>query len=283
MQIICSLIYNLLQKFSKGKNMPTVKIIEDRSYVQYHLEISREKTRDAAIAIIPGAPERAALIASHLENPVKIGSHRGLDSWLGKMGSLDILVTNTGMGGPTLEIVVQELIQLGVKNFLRIGTTGAIQDYIPVGSLIVSEAAVRLDGTSDHYAPPCYPATGDLEMSLALKKISDRLGHPCFSGLTASSATFFPGQERYDSAGGYVRRSIQGSLDEWRNLNVLNFEMEAASLFTICRTMGLRAACICAAVANRTKSEAVVRDIIRRGEEAATAVGLAMLKEVFGV
>ncbi len=262
--------------------MPQVKVLEDRQHIQYHIEISRELTQDAKIAIIPGAPERAELIASQLENPKKIGSHRGLDSWLGRLGDLKILVTNTGMGGPTTEIVVNELIQLGVENFLRIGTTGAIQDHIPVGSLVITEAAVRLEGTSDHYAPPCYPAAADIEMTMALREVSKDYDHKVFSGITASSATFFPGQERYDSAGGYVQKSLQGSLEDWRNLNVLNFEMEAGSLYTICRTMGLRAACICAVVANRMQSEQVVRDEIRRAEEAATQIGLAALAKVFG-
>ena len=260
--------------------MPLAQKAND--YVQYHLTISREMTRGARAAIIPGAPERAELIAQGLQKPRKIGSHRGLDSWLGELEGQPVLVVNTGMGGPTLEIVVQELIQLGVGTFLRIGTTGAIRPEIAVGSLIVTEAAIRLDGTSDHYAPPCYPAAGSVELVVALRQAARRLGRAVHSGLTVSSATFYPGQERYDSAAGYVRRDFQGSLAEWQALGALNYEMEAGALFTICRTMGLHAGCICAAVANRTQSEQVVREVIRKGEEAAAEVGLAALADWLG-
>lgn len=260
--------------------MPINIVIKDRDYTQYHTELSRSLTEDARAAVIPGAPERAALIAESLESPRKIASHRGLDSWLGYLKGRPVLVTNTGMGGPSTEIVVQELIQLGVEIFLRIGTTGAIREEIPVGSLIISEASIRLDGASDHYAPPCYPAAADVELAIALKTAAKAVGVKVFSGITVSSATFYPGQERYDSAAGYVQRSFKGSVDEWRELGALNFEMESGTLFTMCRTMGLRAGCICAVVANRTQSESVVREVIRKGEEKATEVGINALAEI---
>jgi len=262
--------------------MPEIKIVSDENHVQYHLELSRKMLQGAHTAIIPGAPERAALIASHMENPVKLASHRGLDSWLGQLGEHKILVTNTGMGGPTTEIVMQELIQLGIDTFLRIGTTGAIKKEIAAGSLIISEASIRLDGTSDHYAPPCYPAAADVDMVVALRNAANKTSSPVYSGITVSSATFYPGQERYDSAAGYVHRGFRDSLEEWRSLNALNYEMESGTLFTICRTMGLRAGCICAVVANRMQSEAVVRDAILQAEKDATAVGLEALKNILG-
>jgi len=258
--------------------MSAVRIIEDKDHVQYHIELSRNLIEGAKVAIIPGAPERAALIASKLYEPKKIASHRGLDSWLGKLGDHKILVTNTGMGGPTTEIVVQELARVGIESFLRIGTTGAIQSHIDVGSLVISEAAIRIDGTSDHYAPPCYPAAANIEMVWALRQAAKTTGIDTHSGITVSSATFYPGQERYDSASGYVHKGFQGSVEEWQALGALNFEMESGTLFTMCRTMGLNAGCICAVVANRMTSEAPVREEILKAEEAATTVGLEDLK-----
>lgn len=260
--------------------MQQVRVIEDMDQVQYHIHLSRRMIGETRAAVIPGAPERAELIASHLDGAKRIASHRGLDSWLGTLADAPVLVTNTGMGGPTTEIVVQELAQLGVDIFLRIGTTGAIRDEIPVGSLIITEAAVRLDGSSDHYAPPPFPAVADIDMVVSLREAARALDVPVFSGLTISSATFYPGQERYDSASGYVHRGLTGSLDEWRALGVLNYEMESGTLFTMCRTMGLRAGCVCAVVANRSQSEMVVRDVIHQAEEAATRVGLSALTAV---
>ena len=257
--------------------MCAIKLIQDKAYKVYHLELSRELSRGARAALIPGAPERAALIAESLKDRQKVASHRGLDTWVGELAGEPVLAVNTGMGGPTTEIVVQELIQLGVTCFLRIGTTGSIRADVPVGALVISEAAIRLDGTSDHYAPPCYPAAADFELTMHLARAARLTDRKVVRGITVSSASFYPGQERLDSASGYVYRDFQGSLEQWRALGALNYEMEAGTLFTMCRTMGLSAGAVCAVVANRTESEAVHRDEIRRGEDAAICVGVGGL------
>jgi len=258
--------------------MPKVRVIEDRQFVHYHTELSRAAIREAKTAIVPGAPERAKLIAQSLDEPRQVAEHRGLAGWLGTLHGVPVLVQSTGMGGPSTEIVVQELMQLGVKNFLRIGTCGSIQPEIPLGTLIISEAAVRLDGSSDHYAPPCYPAAADIELTWALREAARESGVAWASGLTASSATFYPGQERYDSAIGYVPLARQGSLKEWQALNVLNFEMEAGTLFTLTRAAGLRGGCICGAIAHRVASETPNREVIRRLEEDCTKVAMNALR-----
>ncbi|WP_438503115.1 phosphorylase family protein, partial [Acinetobacter nosocomialis] len=64
-----------------------------------------------------------------------------------------IVVCSTGIGGPSTSICVEELAQLGVRTFLRIGTTGAIQPHINVGDVLITTASVRLDGASCHFAP----------------------------------------------------------------------------------------------------------------------------------
>ena len=69
------------------------------------------------------------------------------------------MTCSTGIGGPSTSIAVEELAQLGVRTFLRIGTTGAIQPHINEGDILVSQASVRLDGASQHFAPLSYPLT----------------------------------------------------------------------------------------------------------------------------
>ena len=79
-----------------------------------------------------------------------------------------MLVTSTGIGGPSASIAIDELAQLGVRTFLRVGTTGAIQPHVDVGDVIVTTGAVRLDGASTHYAPIEYPAVAHHEVVNAL-------------------------------------------------------------------------------------------------------------------
>ncbi len=250
----------------------------DENYSMYHIEISRKMAEGAAVALLPGSPERAALIAQSLDKPKLLARHRGLEGWLGYLDGTPVISQSTGMGGPSLEIVVQELMKLGVNAFLRVGTTGSIQSDVAIGTIIITEAAVRLDGTSDHYAPKEFPAAADVELTHSLISAAKASGAPYASGLTVSSASFYAGQERYDNATGYVQRAFQGSLAEWQKLGVLNYEMEAAALYTIARASGAKAGCLCGAIANRTKSEEPNRALIAEIEKKAINVALEGLK-----
>ena len=100
----------------------------------------------------------------------------------------------------------------------------------------------------------------DLRITLALEEAARELKVPCKTGISVSTDSFWPGQERYDSFSGYVRRNLQGSLAEYRALGCTNFEMENATLFTLTSVLGLAAGSICGVVAKRTESEAVAPD-----------------------
>ena len=92
-------------------------------------------------------------------------------------------------------------------------------------------------------------------------------------GITASSDTFYPGQERYDTVAGDVVSWLRGSLAEWRRIGVLNYEMESATLFTMCAANGWRAGCVAGVIAQRTESESVVDEArIAATEERAVGV-----------
>lgn len=164
---------------------------------------------------------------------------------------------------------------MGIEKVIRVGTTGSIQDYINPGEVIISQASVRLDGTSGHYAPLEFPAVADFDLTLALKQAAEVVKAPCYVGVTASSDTFWPGQERYDSFTGRVRRAFVGSLEEWQALGVLNYEMETASLFTVCRALGIKAAAVEGVVVKRTDSEAVIPNVY----DVAMGYIFAMVKE----
>ncbi len=82
-----------------------------------------------------------------LDNPHPLASNREYHSYLGFSGDTPIVVCSTGIGGPSTSIAVEELAQLGVRTFLRVGTTGAIQPDIEVPPLVIATrpGAVRMD------------------------------------------------------------------------------------------------------------------------------------------
>lgn len=225
----------------------------------FHLDLTRDQLRGATLAIVPGDPARVPKLAALLDRPEPLASTREFTSWLGYAGpgadAAPIVVCSTGIGGPSTSIAVEELAQLGVRTFLRVGTTGAIQPHIAVADVIVTTGAVRLDGASAHFAPLAYPAVADFECTRALVEAARATGRTAHVGITASSDTFYPGQERYDTVSGFVPARLRGSMAEWQALHVLNFEMESATLFTMCAANGWRAGMVAGVLVNRTEQE----------------------------
>ena len=221
----------------------------------FHLGLTRAALDGATLAIVPGDPERVERIVQRMDSPKKLASLREFTTWLGKLEGQSVVVCSTGIGGPSTSIAVEELAQLGIRTFLRVGTTGAIQSHINVGDVIITTGSVRLDGASRHFAPLSYPAVADYLCTRALVDAAQHGGFTFHTGITASSDTFYPGQERYDTYTGRVCKALSGSLEQWQSLGVLNYEMESATLLTMCATMGLKAGCVAGVIVNRTSDE----------------------------
>ncbi len=225
----------------------------------YHIGFGRDDLGLQApyIALLSGEPERASLIAeTYLHNVRLLSKNRGLNSYVGSLPSgRTILSATSGMGASSLSIVVNELVQVGIRQFIRIGTCGSIQNYVKVGSIIISRGALCRQGAANDIAPVEYPAVADPFLTVALANAARELEVEHHVGITASVDTFYEGQERTDSANSNLMRSLQGITEEYRRLNVLNYEMECGTLFKMAGVYNFAAACVCGVVAQRTISE----------------------------
>ncbi|BAY61738.1 purine phosphorylase family 1 [Calothrix brevissima NIES-22] len=228
----------------------------------YHLGFGQEDLGNSppTIALLSGDPERARLIAqTHFRDVRLLSENRGLNSYMGYLANdRSILSATSGMGAPSLSIVVNELIQLGIRKIIRIGTCGSIQSHVSVGSIVISSAALCRQGAANDIAPVEYPAAADPFLTVALVKAAQELGFEHHLGITASVDTFYEGQERTDSANPYLMRSLQGITAEYRHLNILNYEMECGTLFKMAGVYKFAAAAVCAVVAQRTVSENII-------------------------
>jgi uridine phosphorylase len=238
-----------------------------------HIGVDAGQLGGATLALLPGDPARTGLIAAMLDEPAAIASEREFTTWRAAAAGRPVVVTSTGVGGPSLSIAVEELAQLGVRTFVRVGTTGAIQEGVAPGDVVISTGAVRLEGASRHFAPIEYPAVADFGVTGALIEAAAANDIRFHLGITASSDTFYPGQERRDTYRGYLLPSLAGSLDMWRTLGVLNFEMEAATLFVMCAAMGLRAGAVCGVILNRMETEGISEGAKAMAEQNAALVG----------
>ena len=198
-------------------------------------------------------------------------------TYLAEIKGKKLLITSTGIGGPSTSIAIDELAQLGIGTFIRVGTTGAIQDHINIGDVIITSGSERLDGASTHYAPIEYPAVAHYEVLNALVEGAKKAKVKYHVGITASSDTFYPGEERKDSFSNYVLRRFQGATKEWQKLHVLNYEMESSTVLTLTASMGLKGGCI-TGVVNKIGMEKITKESLKTGQENAIRAAIAAVE-----
>ena len=218
-----------------------------------------------------------------MSSPAQPVAHkREYCTYLADIPGAVLLVTSTGIGGPSTSIAIEELAHLGVDTFIRVGTTGAIQNYIAIGDVVITTASVRLDGASFQYAPIEYPAVAHHDVLTVLiqaaASLASSLQMSFHVGITASTDTFYQGQKRHRSFSNYVPRRYAGMTEEWRKLHVLNYEMESSTLLTMCAAFGLRGGCITGVVYNRSIDENISAEHLRLGEDHAIQTAIQAIK-----
>ncbi len=249
----------------------------------YHIGFGRKDLGDKppTVALLCGDPQRAARIAQQTDGvtcQTTLSENRGLNSYLCRTeGGTNFISATSGMGAPSLSIVVNELVQVGIETIIRVGTCGGIAEQVKVGELVISSAALCRQGAALDVAPLEFPAAADPHLCVALAKAAQDLGITAHLGVTASVDSFYEGQERSDSANPNLLRSLQGITEEYRRLGILNYEMEAGTLFKMGLVYGFAAGCVCAVLAERQASEAVDLTVKQQAERDAVRVALAAL------
>ncbi|MBN1337218.1 MAG: uridine phosphorylase [Deltaproteobacteria bacterium] len=211
----------------------------------HHLRVTPEDVLGnqdrGRVFLIPGSPARARRIADRLEDLRTCPSPRlhdvHLGVWRDGARTVDVGTVSTGMGCPSLGIIVTELIQVGVRRFLRVGSAGSLQgDRVPPGSLVIATAAVRDEGTSDACLPREVPAVAhpDWVEALVATAREQGLAERTFAGLVHSKDSFF-GREMGHGPLGDVHRRYMAALAA---AGVLATEMEASHLFVLAAIHG---------------------------------------------
>ncbi|MBI5619709.1 hypothetical protein HY950_01990 [Candidatus Gottesmanbacteria bacterium] len=152
-------------------------------------------------------------------------------------------------------------------------TTSLLHKDMQLGDLVISTAAVRLDGASKDLVIPEYPAVANYEVVMALIQAAEELGVRYHVGITVSTDTFYTGQGR-PALGGYLPSFKERILEDMQKAGVLNFEMEVSALLASAAIFGKRAGAVCVVIANRVTDEFAITDAMekRAGQVASLAV-----------
>lgn len=247
--------------------------IEGAGGRQYHIGLAPGDV--APWILLVGDPARADRIAGRMTPRRLTASHREYRTHTGTIGGREVTVMATGMGADNTEIAVIELLACRPRpTFLRVGSSGALQPGIPVGDVVISTGAVRLESTTLGFVEPGFPALAHHEAVLALVSAAEALKAPYHLGLTATAAGFYGWQGRRGNA---LPPRDPELTERLARQGVLNFEMEASALFTLATLAGARAGCVCAVFANRPKDEFIAPDRREAAEDLAIGVALRAL------
>jgi uridine phosphorylase len=192
-------------------------------------------------AILVGDRGRVDRIARHLDAPHFVEENRGLRTVTGTFAGRRITVSAFGMGGPIAAIVLHELFDLGLRNFLRIGTA-MVMPPAKLGDFVLADGAVRSEGTSRTYAPIGYPALADFDLSAALRAALIKHKASWRAGIFGTYDGFYT--EMFALSAG-EKKMIDGMRDEIRRLGLIATDMETATVLTAGRVLGARTASLC--------------------------------------
>jgi len=266
--------------------IPESELIINGDGSAFHIHLRPEELADRVIVF--GDPGRVDMAAELLEEKEFRHASREFVSITGKYGGKRVTLLSTGIGTDNIDIVMTELDALANVDFttreprpehcrltiLRIGTCGAIQPDIPLGSYIFSEISVGCDGLLNWYADRDRIALLDMEEAFkehvkwdrhlpdpyfvrASKKLTDLFADSCVMGVTISASGFYGPQGRVVRLPLAMPHMIE-DFESFRfgNYRITNFEMEGSALAGLAAHLGHDAGTVCCAIANRYLKDA---------------------------
>ncbi|WP_348661226.1 nucleoside phosphorylase [Croceibacter atlanticus] len=265
--------------------IPESELILNADGSIYHLNILPEQLAQTVITV--GDPDRVEDITKHFDSvDVKVRK-REFHTQTGKCNGKSITVISTGIGTDNIDIVFNELdalanIDLNTReikaektalDIIRVGTSGAIQEDIPIDSFLVSELGIGFD-TLLHYYDSKHLQHLNLSKSLTQQlELSEEKSHPyivsaypellktldstkLIKGITATNVGFYAPQGRVLRAGlsdvNFMQKLKNARLDARK---ITNLEMETAGIYGMASLLGHRAVSLNAILANRANGE----------------------------
>lgn len=266
------------------KTISNADLIINQDGSIYHLNLLPEDVADTIITV--GDPERVSEVSRYFDRIELKKGKREFITHTGYLGSKRITVISTGIGTDNIDIVINELDALVNIDFstrlvkedlksldiIRIGTSGTVQNDIPMGSILVSEYGIGLDALMNYYLHEL--STEELFLSDAIKShfshlkgispyvtrvdssLLDKIGKDLPKGLTLTAPGFYSPQGREVRA----KSAFPGLVDlftnfSFNNQRITNLEMETAGIYALSKAMGHKAISINAILASRVKFE----------------------------
>lgn len=245
---------------------------------QYHTQVAPGEV--GGYVIMPGDPKRCEKIAAHLENAKLIADSREYITYTGMLDGVKVSVTSTGIGGPSASIAMEELSRCGAHTFIRVGTSGGMQEDVKGGDLVIATGAIRMEGTSKEYAPIEFPAVADIEVVNALIAAAKGKNKVYHTGVVQCKDSFFGQHEPQTKPVGY---ELMNKWDAWIKMGCLASEMESAVMFIVGSHLRVRVGTVLLVIANQEREKKGLENIQVHDTESAIEVAVEAVRNMIAV
>ncbi|NPA67969.1 MAG: nucleoside phosphorylase [Chlorobi bacterium] len=251
----------------------------------FHLHLKPENIADNIILV--GDQGRVEMVSGYFDKVDFKAHNREFITHTGTYKGKPVTVISTGIGTDNIDIVVTELDALAnidlekripkkehrTLNLVRIGTSGALQEDIPVDTPVVSEISIGFDGLLNFYAGRDKLGNEDLQKSFlehtswdsklavpyfasASKELVEKIGFDMRKGMTISAPGFYGPQGRIlrlKTVDPELNNKI--SAFDYNGKKITNYEMESSAIAGLSKLMGHNAVTVCSIIANRMRKE----------------------------
>lgn len=240
---------------------------------QYHIDLRPGDVGE--YVILPGDPKRCKKIAEYFDDAKLVADKREYVTYTGFLNGVKVSVTSTGIGGPSAAIALEELVKVGAKYFIRVGTCGGMQLDVMGGDIVIPTGAIRMEGTSKEYAPIEFPAVANFDIVTKLVEAAKRANTNYHVGVVQCKDSFY-GQHSPDLMP--VNYELLNKWNAWVKLGCLASEMESAALFTVAAYLKVKIGSVFSVVANQEREKVGLENPVNHDTDCAIRAAIEAIK-----
>lgn len=240
---------------------------------QYHIGLKEGDVGE--YVILPGDPKRCKKIAEYFDDARLVADRREYTTYTGYLNGVKVSVTSTGIGGASTAIAIEELVNIGAKTFIRVGTCGGIDVNVKGGDVVIATGAIRMEGTTKEYAPLEFPAVADIDVVNALRNCAETLAYTYHTGVVHCKDSFY-GQHNPDRMP--VSYDLINKWEAWKRLGCLASEMESAALFVVGSFLRVKVGSVFLVVANQEREKQQLENPVVHDTEKAIKTAVEAIK-----
>jgi len=220
-------------------------------------------------AIVPGPKDRLEALLKKIENPVKNFTFMEYTMYTGMLNGIKVTAMNGGRFSTDTSITSEVMCNAGIKNIIRIGTCGALDENIKVGDIIIVDKVIRGDGVTPYYVDKNFQTVADKKITDTLEEVAKGMGVTVHRGTTWTTDALL--------------RETREIVEAKRKEGAIAVDMVSSTLITIAQTYNVAAGSILAVSDNVITGEmGFMNPLYYMAESSVIAIALETVKKLEG-